>query len=102
MDKRKDSDFMILELIFTVFKGLLFLVSRIFLVVPIPDMPESAVNSINTFLDTIFSNLNFLSFFVHIDTFKTVASIAIILYSFEHLYELVRWIWNKLPVSSNM
>lgn len=93
---------MILELIFSVFQGLLFLVSRIFLVVPIPDMPESAVNSINTFLDTVFSNLDFLSFFVHIDTFKLVATIAIILYSFEHLYELVRWIWNKLPVSSSM
>ena len=93
---------MILELIFTLVKGLLFLVTRIFLVVPIPDMPASAVTAINTFLDKIFSNLDFLSFFVHIDTFKTVPSIAIILYSFEHLYELVRWVWNKLPVSSNM
>ena len=93
---------MILELIFNLIKGLLFLVTRIFLVVPIPDMPQAAVSSINTFLDAIFNNLNFLSFFVHIDTFKTVASIAIILYSFEHLYELVRWIWNKLPVSSQM
>ena len=93
---------MILELIFTVIKGLLFLVSRIFLVVPIPDMPESAVNAVNTFLDAIFSNLNFLSFFVHIDTFKTVAAIAIILYSFEHIYELARWVWNKLPFSSQM
>ena len=93
---------MILELLFNLIKGLLFLVTRIFLVVPIPDMPEAAINSINTFLDTIFSNLNFLSFFVRIDTFKTVASIAIILYSFEHLYELVRWIWNKLPFSSQM
>jgi len=93
---------MILELIFTVFKGLIFIVSRIFLVVPIPDMPQAAVNSINIFLDKIFDNMNFLSFFVHIDTFKTVAAICIILYSFEHLYELVRWIWNKIPVSSNM
>lgn len=93
---------MILELLFNLIKGLLFVVTRIFLVVPIPETPEVAVNSINTFLDTIFSNLNFLSFFVHIDTFKTVASIAIILYSFEHLYELVRWIWNKLPISSQM
>ena len=93
---------MILELLFNLIKGLLFVVTRIFLVVPIPEMPEAAVNSINTFLDTIFNNLNFLSFFVHIDTFKTVASIAIILYSFEHLYELVRWIWNKLPISSQM
>ncbi len=93
---------MILELIFNVVKGLIFLVSRIFLVIPIPDMPESAVTAINTYLDKIFSNLNFLSFFVHIDTFKTVASIAIILYSFEHLYELVRWVWNKIPLSSTM
>ncbi len=93
---------MILELIFTVIKGLIFIVSRLFLIVPIPDMPESAVNAINTFLDAIFSNLNFLSFFVHVNTFKTVASIAIILYSFEHLYELARWIWNKLPLSSDM
>ena len=93
---------MILELIFNVVKGLIFLFSRIFLVIPIPDMPESAVTAINTYLDKIFSNLNFLSFFVHIDTFKTVASIAIILYSFEHLYELVRWVWNKIPLSSTM
>lgn len=93
---------MILELIFNVVKGLIFLVSRIFLVIPIPDMPESAVTAINTYLDKIFSNLSFLSFFVHIDTFKTVASIAIILYSFEHLYELVRWVWNKIPLSSTM
>ena len=93
---------MILELIFNLIKGLLFLVTRIFLVVPIPDMPQAAVSSINTFLDAIFNNLNFLSFFVHIDTFKTVASIAIILYSFEHIYELVLWICYKLPVSSQM
>ncbi len=93
---------MIIELIFTVVKALIFLVSRMFLIVPIPDMPESAVNAINTFLDSIFNNLNFLSFFVHINMFKTVASIAIILYSFEHLYELARWVWNKLPISSTM
>lgn len=93
---------MILELIFTVIKGLIFIVSRLFLIVPIPDMPESAVNAINTFLDAVFNNLNFLSFFVHTNTFKTVASIAIILYSFEHLYELARWIWNKIPLSSDM
>lgn len=93
---------MILELIFTVIKGLVFIVSRLFLIVPIPGMPESAANAINTFLDAIFSNLNFLSFFVHTNTFKTVASIAIIIYSFEHLYELARWIWNKIPLSSDM
>lgn len=93
---------MILELIFNVIKGLIFVVSRIFLVVPIPDMPQTAVTAINTYLDKIFDNLNFLSFFVHIDTFKTVASIAIIIYSFEHLYELVRWVWNKIPLSSTM
>lgn len=93
---------MILELIFTVIKGLIFIVSRLFLIVPIPDMPESAVNAINTFLDAVFNNLNFLSFFVHTNTFKTVAAIAIILYSFEHLYELARWIWNKIPLSSDM
>lgn len=93
---------MILELIFTVIKGLVFVVSRLFLIVPIPDMPESAVTAINTFLDAVFNNLNFLSFFVHTNTFKTVASIAIILYSFEHLYELARWVWNKIPLSSDM
>ena len=59
MEKWKEVDIMILELIFNVVKGLVFIVSRLFLIVPIPDMPESAVNAINTFLDTIFSNLNF-------------------------------------------
>lgn len=72
------------------------------LVIPfniLPDVPAALDNAISYYFDLIFSNLDFLSFFVHISTLKTIATITIIIYTIEKSYTLLMWIIHKLPLS---
>lgn len=65
----------------------------------LPDTPESLTTAVDSYLDLVFSNLSFISFFVNVDTLKTVALIAIAIYTLEKAYTLLIWIIHKLPVS---
>ena len=49
----------------------------------------------------IFDNLHFLNFFLNVDTLKTVSSIALVLFAFEHIYKIMIWIIHKIPLSIN-
>lgn len=89
---------MIIELLINLITGL---IKFIFGFINLPQAPEGAINSINYYFDLIFDNLNFLGFFVNVNTLKTVALVSIALISFSKLYKLTMWIYHKLPISSN-
>lgn len=65
----------------------------------LPDTPESLVNAMDIYLDLIFENINFIGFFVNVDTLKAVALIAIAIWSLDKVYNLLIWIIHKLPIS---
>lgn len=65
----------------------------------LPDTPEAVVDAVNYYFDLIFSNLDFLNFFVHVDTLKNVATIAIIVWTVDKTFSLLMWIIHKLPFS---
>lgn len=89
---------MILETIIT-------LISAVFKVlfgwINLPQAPDEIQTAINTYLDLIFDNLQFVGFFIRPATLKIVAISAISLYTFSKLYKVTMWIYHKLPISSN-
>ena len=89
---------MIIELLFNLISGV---IKVIFIFINLPQAPQEAQNSINTYFDLIFDNLGFLGFFVRPSTLSTVALVAITLWSFSKLYKVTMWIYHKLPISSN-
>jgi len=86
---------MILEAILNLLKNLLFIV---FGWINLPAFPEGLVNSINSFLDLIFNNLNLLGFFIRPTTLTLSIPILIILLNFEKLYKLTIWVLRKIPM----
>ncbi len=86
---------MILEAILNLLKNLLFIV---FGWINLPAFPEGLVNSINSFLDLIFNNLNLLGFFIRPTTLTVIIPILIILLNFEKLYKLTIWVLRKIPM----
>lgn len=89
---------MILESIMTVLSVVLKL---IFSFIKLPAMPKNLSSIIDKYLDLIFSNLDFLNFFIDVEIFKIIASLSVTLFGVKELYLLVMWVWRKLPISSN-
>lgn len=67
----------------------------------LPDTPQAVVSAVDYYFDLIFSNLDFISFFVNVNTLKSVALISIGIWTFEHAYKFLIWIIHKLPLSIN-
>ena len=67
----------------------------------LPDTPQVLRDSVGYYFNIVFNNLDFLNFFVHVDTLKAVALIAIIIWTLDKTYSLLIWIIHKLPVSIN-
>lgn len=67
----------------------------------LPDTPPALVSAVDTYFDMIFNNLGFLNFFVHTETLRNVATIAIIIWTVDKIFSLLMWIVHKLPVSIN-
>ncbi len=90
---------MIIEAIINLITGVIKLLAVPFNI--LPDTPEPVVTAVDYYLDLIFNNLDFLSFFVNVDTLKNVALISIGIWTFEHAYSFLIWIIHKLPLSIN-
>ena len=60
-------------------------------------MPDSLVDSIDSFFDLIFDNLSLLSLFVRIETLQILATFTILLFSFKYTYKIVMWLIKKIP-----
>lgn len=67
----------------------------------LPDTPQALISAVNTYMDMIFDNLDFISFFVHTETLRNVAVIAIIIWTLDKAFSLLMWIIHKLPLSIN-
>ena len=65
----------------------------------LPDTPEVLVNAMNYLFDTIFAHLDFISFFVNVSTLKSVATIAIVIWTLNKSYTFLMWVIHKLPFS---
>lgn len=62
----------------------------------LPPFPTSLQSSINSFLELIFDNLQLLGFFIRPSTIKVVVPLFLVFLSFDFLYPIVMWIFNKL------
>lgn len=88
---------MIVELLVNLITGVIKLLAVPFNI--LPDTPEVLINSMNYLFDTIFEHLDFISFFVNVGTLKTVATIAIIIWTLNKTYTFLLWVIHKLPFS---
>lgn len=86
---------MIIQLILNLLKTLLF---SVFSWINLPQFPEGLTNSLNSFIDLIFDNLNLLGFFIRPATITIVIPVFIILINFDKVYKLTMWILKKIPM----
>ena len=86
-------------MIFTAFLEICtFLLSLLFELLPdVPDFANEFLESLNQFVDLIFSNLNLLGFFISIDMIKAIIPLLIIAMNFEHIYHFFFWVIEKIP-----
>ena len=86
---------MIIQLILNLLKTLLF---SVFSWINLPQFPEGLSNSLNSFIDLIFDNLNLLGFFIRPVTITILIPVLIILINFDKVYKLTMWILKKIPM----
>lgn len=86
---------MIIQAILDLLKGVLFLV---FGWINLPDMPSDITNTINSFFDLIFNNLDLLGLIMRPTTIKIAIPVLIIILNFSKLYNLTMWILKKIPM----
>jgi len=86
---------LIIQLILNLLKTLLF---SVFSWINLPQFPEGLTNSLNSFIDLIFDNLNLLGFFIRPATIMIVIPVLIILINFDKVYKLTMWILKKIPM----
>lgn len=65
----------------------------------LPDTPETLRTAMDYYMNLVFENINFIGFFVNVDTLKAVALIAIAIWTLDEVYSLLMWIIRKLPIS---
>lgn len=63
----------------------------------LPSLPESFTDSLDTFMDILFSNASVIGFFIRPSTLVTIIPIVIILINFRRIYEFTMFILRKLP-----
>lgn len=90
---------MIIEVIFNLLRGIIFLFTLPFNL--LPNTPQALIDAMDYYLDLVFSNLDFISFFVNVGTLKAVAIVAIAIWTLDESYHLLLWIIRKLPLSIN-
>lgn len=77
---------------------LYFILDFFFGWVNLPQFPEELQNSINSFMDLIFNNLKFLSFFVRKETLNILIPLTITVFVFKYSYKLVMWGIKKIAM----
>lgn len=63
----------------------------------LPSVPDKIYNSVNGFINLIFSYCGLLGVFVDLDLIKTLIPLLIIVINFEYIYRLVLWVIRKIP-----
>ena len=85
------------DLLDTLLNGLYYIIDFLFGWIMIPSMPQSLVDSINTFLNLIFNNLSLLGFFIRPSTLKIIVPLVIFVVNFKYIYKFIMWFLHKLP-----
>lgn len=81
----------------TLLNGLFFIIDFLFSWINIPQVPDTLIDSINSFLNLIFDNLSLLGFFVRPTTLKILVPLIIIVINFKYIYKFIIWFLKKLP-----
>lgn len=89
---------MIIEKIMLFWQSAFF---TIFNFIDLPDLPVTLSDSLNEFLDLVFTNISALGFFVRISTLSIIIPLAILIINFDKIYDLVMWVLRKIPVLRN-
>lgn len=84
----------ILTIVFNIFE---FVFNLLFGWINLPAVPTSLQNTVNTYLNYIFNNLDLLSFFVRVSTLQTIFKLFIIVYIFKYTFKLIMFILHKVP-----
>ena len=74
------------------------LISILSLLPTLPQLPDSILIGLNSFLDIIFNNVGLLGLFIPISTIKVVVPLIIVIVNFDKIYKLVMWVLKKIPV----
>lgn len=88
---------MIVELLVNLITGIIKLLATPFSI--LPDTPVALRTAVNGYMDLVFNNLNFIGFFVNINTLKAVAPLAIAIWTLNKTYTFLLWIIRKIPFS---
>lgn len=91
------TDFNAFAVLFDFFEGLIHL---LFDWINIPAFPKDLRVNINSFLDLIFNNLDFLGFFIRPQTLKIVIPLLLFLFNFKYIYKFIMWLIRKIPFIS--
>lgn len=86
---------MIIELILNLIKTVLF---AVFSWINLPNLPDTLLNGLDSFLDLIFENAGVIGFFVRPLTLQVAIPVVIIVVNFDKLYSLTMWILKKIPM----
>ncbi len=79
-------------------QGLVNLQIFVFSLLPdLPNLPDSVISGVNSFLDIIFDNVGILGLFIPINTVKIVVPLVIAIANFDRIYKLVMWVIRKIP-----
>lgn len=82
----------------TIVGSVLILVGAFWDKIPnLPSYPAELITSLNYFLDVMFDNIGLLNIFIHINTIKIVIPLLIAIINFEKIYNLIKWVMNKIP-----
>lgn len=85
------------DILNTLLNGLYFIIDFLFGWINIPQVPDTLIDSINSFLNLIFDNLSLLGFFVRPTTLKILVPLIIIVINFKYIYKFIMWFLKKLP-----
>lgn len=85
---------MILAGLLNIFKKLIFL---LFGWINIPSLPQTLSDSLDSFLDILFSNASVLGFFIRPVTLAVLLPLVLITINFDKVYHFTMFIIRKIP-----
>ena len=64
----------------------------------LPNIPNQIMTNINGVINLIFDNVNLFGLFIPLNTVKLLVPIFIAGWTFFHLYDLIMWVIEKIPM----
>lgn len=64
----------------------------------LPNIPTQLMSDINGVINTIFANVGLFGLFIPLETVRIIVPIFIGGFAFFHLYDLIMWVIEKIPM----